>query len=239
MPFFSSNVAGAALFDMDGVLVDSNPFHLQAWMQLSRRHGRQHSAEELQYGLSGRKSEDILLHLFGEDTPPDQLISLAAEKEQLFRDLIRGQVQPIAGLPALLRSLAGRGWRCAVATSAPRPNLELTLHELRLRSFFGAEVTAEDVHRGKPDPQVYQLAAQRLGVQPEFCIVFEDAVAGIEAGRRAGMTTVGLATTRLGAELTAAGADMVVPDFTQLTPEVLQELLHDRAGEVRPTTIGE
>ncbi len=222
--------AGAALFDMDGVLVDSNPFHFEAWTQLSRRHQRHLSPKELQYGLSGRKSEDILRYLFGEDLQPQQIDALAAEKEHLFRELIRGRAQPIAGLSGLLRQLAQLNWRCAVATSAPRLNLELTLEELGLRSFFGAEVTAEDVQIGKPDPQVYQLAAQRLGMPPEACIVFEDATAGIEAGRRAGMMTVGLATTRPAAELEAAEADLVVADFTQLTPALLGEHLRRRGG---------
>ena len=215
---------------MDGVLVDSNPFHFEAWTQLSHRHQRQHSPKELQYGLSGRKSEDILCYLFGKDLQPHEIDALAAEKEHLFRELIRGRAQPIAGLPGLLRQLAQLGWRCAVATSAPRLNLELTLEELGLRSFFGAEVTAEDVQIGKPDPQVYQLAAQRLGMPPEACIVFEDAIAGIEAGRRAGMMTVGLATTRPAAELEAAEADLVVADFTQLTPALLGEHLRRRGG---------
>jgi beta-phosphoglucomutase-like phosphatase (HAD superfamily) len=122
-----------------------------------------------------------------------------------------------------------------VATSAPRLNLELTLDELGLRSFFGAEVTAEDVHTGKPHPQVYQLAAQRLDRPPSACIVFEDAVAGIEAGRRAGMTTVGLATTRPAAELMAAGANLVVTDFTELTPARLSEELRRKAGHASAT----
>lgn len=221
---------GAALFDMDGVLVDSNPFHLDAWTQLSRRHQRQLSPEDLQYGLSGRKSEDILRYLFGDDLLPEQLDALAAEKEHLFRELIRGRAQPIAGLTRLLYELVQLGWRCAVATSAPRLNLELTLDELGLRSLFGAEVTAEDVHIGKPHPQVYQLAAQRLDMPPSACIVFEDAVAGIEAGHRAGMTTVGLATTRPATELLAAGADLVVADFTELTPARLGEVLRHKAG---------
>lgn len=225
-----STTPGAALFDMDGVLVDSNPFHFQAWTQLAHRHQRQLSPEELQYGLSGRKSEDILRYLFGAELLPHQLDALAAEKEHLFRELIRGQAQPITGLTTLLYELSRLGWRCAVATSAPRPNLELTLDELGLRSFFGAEVTAEDVHTGKPHPQVYQLAAQRLDMPPEACIVFEDAVAGIEAGRRAGMTTIGLATTRPEAELEAAGADLVVADFTQLTPALLSAQLCRKAG---------
>jgi HAD superfamily hydrolase (TIGR01509 family) len=213
---------------MDGVLVDSNPFHFEAWTQLSHRHQRQLSREELQYGLSGRKSEDILRYLFGEDLLPHQLDDLALEKEDLFRTLIRGQAQPIPGLPAMLEELARLGWRSAVATSAPRANLELTLDELGLGDFFGAEVTAEDVQIGKPHPQVYQLAAQRLGMPPAACIVFEDAVAGIEAGRRAGMMTVGLATTRPAAELEAAGADLVVADFTHLTPALLSEHLGRR-----------
>ena len=227
-----STGAGAALFDMDGVLVDSNPFHFEAWTQLSRRHQRQLSPEELQYGLSGRKSEDILRYLFGEDLQPHQIEALAAEKEHLFRELIRGRVQPIAGLPGLLRELAQLGWRCAVATSAPRLNLELTLEELGLGSFFGAEVTAEDVRIGKPHPQVYQLAAQRLGMPAAACIVFEDAVAGIEAGRRAGMMTVGLATTRPAAELEAAHADLVVSDFTRLTPALLSGHLRRRTDPI-------
>lgn len=222
----------AALFDMDGVLVDSNPFHFQAWARLSRAHHRQHTDEELRYGLSGRKSEDILRYLFGEETTAEQLHRLAGEKEELFREMIHSRVSPITGLPLLLQQLAAAGWRCAVATSAPRANLELILGELRLSSFFGAEVTSEDVRLGKPHPQVYQLAAERLRMPPERCLVFEDAVAGIQAGRRAGMICVGLSTSCPAAELAAAGADLVVPDFVELTPGRLLQLLQKHPSNV-------
>ncbi|MHB8734342.1 MAG: HAD family hydrolase [Terriglobales bacterium] len=214
----------AVLFDMDGVLVNSNPFHLQAWRALTRREGLQLSDAELEYGLGGRISVDILRHFLG-PLPAARLQSLAAEKELLFRDAIRGRVRPFPGLHGFLQQLRNHGLRLAVATSAPRANLELMLQELHLEHFFDGHVSAEDVSRGKPDPEVYLLAAAKLGCAAATCAVVEDAVAGIQAGCAAGMRCVGVTSTQPAHVLTAAGAKHTISDFT--ASELLAWVLAD------------
>ena len=209
---------------MDGVLVASNPYHLQAWRALTRREGLQLSDRELEYGLGGRISADILLHFLG-PLSTARLAALTADKEQLFRDAIRGRAQPLPGLHAFLEQLRAHNLRRAVATSAPRPNLEQLLGELRLDGAFDHHVSAEDVTRGKPDPEVYLRAAQALQCAPAACVVFEDAVAGIQAGRAAGMRCVGVTSTQPDQVLAAAGAALTIPDFT--APGLLGWLLQE------------
>ncbi len=205
----------AILFDMDGVLVRSNPDHLAAWRDLAGRLGVQLSDAALAYGASGRRGPEIAEVLFGPATA-EACRAWAADKEACFRD--RARVQGLPAMPGVVQAitdLKSAGCRLAVATSAPRENLELTLALLGLASAFDTTVSAEQVRMGKPDPEVYLTAGRRLGVAAHNCCVVEDAAAGIEAGRRAGMRTLGVAESADQEKvLLQAGAERVIPDFT-------------------------
>jgi HAD superfamily hydrolase (TIGR01509 family) len=220
----SKNETYGALFDMDGVLVHSNPFHLRAWRELTGRYGLHLTGDRLRFGLGGRLNKDIVEHFWG-PLPQERNFALGQEKEAIWRRLAADGLECVPGLQFFLNDLQNCGFLCGVATSAPRENLEFVLKRFHLRRYFAAQVVAEDVTRGKPDPQVYQIAAGKLGIPPQRCIVFEDAVAGIEAGHRAGALCIGITTTRTADELIAAGAMRAASDFTTVSAEFVLDRL--------------
>ena len=190
------------LWDLDGVLVDSRRHHFAAFRQLLREHGRELSEEEFA-PLFGLRNDAILARLFGELTP-EREGSLAMRKESIFRALIAGRVEALPGAVELVGRIAGAGIVQAIVSSTPRANINLILRSLGLAHHFAAIVADEDVTEGKPDPQGFLLAAERLGVAPEGCVVIEDAPEGIEAGNAAGMRTIGVTTTRTPEQLAHA-----------------------------------
>jgi beta-phosphoglucomutase family hydrolase len=196
----------AVLWDLDGVLVDSAPFHFQAWRELLASLGRELSEADFQRTF-GLRNDAILRELLG-DLPPAEVERLAARKEALFREAARGHISALPGALPLLRLLRERGLRLALVSSTPRANIELVLSSLGLETAFDVVVGEEDVSRGKPDPEGFLLGAERLGVPPEECVVIEDAPVGVEAAKRGGMRCVGVSRGRPRDAL--AKADLVV-----------------------------
>ncbi|WP_338876605.1 HAD family phosphatase [Spirosoma sp. SC4-14] len=215
----------AALFDMDGVLVDNADFHINAWLQFAQEKGFPLTRNQYLEHINGRVSADAMAYVFGRPIEPGQLITLTEEKEAIYRELYRPYLQSTPGLLPLLDALKAKHVRMAVGTSAPISNVYFTLDGLPLRPYFDTVVDASMVTRGKPDPEIYLKAAERVGVAPARCIVFEDAFAGIEAGLNAGMSVVALATTHTPNELISTGASLIVNDFTELSVATLQDLV--------------
>lgn len=176
------------VFDMDGVLVDSAPAHFESWQTLGRENGR--TITEAQFADTfGRHNGDIVPILFGE-VGPERLAVLADRKEAIYRDLVRGRVPVIPGAAALVRELHAAGLKLAVGSSGPPANIRLVLEELGVVNRFSAISSGDDVTRGKPDPQVFQIACERLGLPPGACVVIEDAPAGVAAAKAAGCRAV-------------------------------------------------
>ena len=225
MPNESSALTWAALFDMDGVLVDNTDFHVNAWLQFAQKHNRPLTKAQYVENINGRISADAMAYVFQRPISPGELIVLTEEKEAIYRELYRPHLQPAPGLLDFLGALKAQGVKLAVGTSAPESNVFFTLDGLPLRPYFDAVVDASMIHKGKPDPEIYLTAAQRVGVKPARSVVFEDAFAGIEAGLRAGMKVIALATTHTREELADTGASLIVDDFTQLTVEAVRALL--------------
>lgn len=225
MPDLSSARPWAALFDMDGVLIDNTDFHVNAWLQFAQRHNRPLTKDQYVENINGRVSADAMAYVFQRPISPGELIVLTEEKEAIYRELYRPHLQPAPGLLDFLSALTAQDVKLAVGTSAPESNVLFTLDGLPLRPYFDAIVDASMVKKGKPDPEIYLTAANRVGIEPARCVVFEDAFAGIEAGLRAGMTVVALATTHTRNELVDTGAALIVDDFTQLTVEAVQALI--------------
>ncbi len=215
----------AVLFDMDGVLVVNTPFHIDAWLQFSRRHG--HPITEAQYleHINGRVSADAMAYVLGRVLLPDELATLTEEKEGIYRDLYHPYLRPTPGLLPFLSALQAAGVKRAVGTSAPVSNVFFTLDGLNIRSCFDAVVDASMIRHGKPDPEIYLTAARHVNVVPARCVVFEDAFAGIEAGLRAGMAVVALATTHTREELSGTGAALIIDDFGGLTVDAVRALI--------------
>jgi len=209
-------VSEACIFDMDGVLIDSGVWHRAAWQALLAEMGLDPARPDFWRLTIGRPGEEAVPLLLGKTLPDREARRLARRKRDLYVELARGGLRAVEGAPAFIEHLARRGIPRAVGTSASRMDVERMLGAVGLRRHFEVVVTSEDVRLGKPDPEVYVLAARRLGAAPGACVVFEDSVVGIQAARRAGMRAIGVTTAYGEEELRAAGAEVVIGDFEGL-----------------------
>lgn len=203
--------AHAVVFDMDGVLVDSGAHHRDAWRAMFRDAGLTPPAEFWRITI-GRPADEAVT-LLVEGVGRAEARRLAEVKRAHYTRLSQRGTVAVAGVAAFVAALARDGVPRAVATSATRRDLDRVLDELGLRRHFTVVVTADDVHWGKPHPEVYLKAAAGLGVDPGACVVFEDAVVGVQAARAAGMRVIGVTSAHTSEELVRAGAERAVPDF--------------------------
>jgi beta-phosphoglucomutase len=185
----------AVVFDLDGTLADNMHWHARAFRAFVAQHHLPPITEEVRRRIDGKRNAEIMPILFERPLSAEEVASLAWEKEDLYRSLSRGGIQPILGLSSLLEALATHGIPAAIATSAPRENLVHTLGELGLADRFRSIALSDEVPRGKPFPDVYLRAAQGLGVDPSACLAFEDAPVGVAAARAAGMRCLALTST--------------------------------------------
>lgn len=202
----------AVLFDMDGVVCDNMPLHRRVWTEFVRTHGLAPTEAEIR-ALDGRRAADIIAALFG-DLDEAAIAALAHGREEAYRQALpTAELPPVPGVEAFLAWLGARGVPRVLATSATPANVEVVVGRLGLEAAFEARVTAADVTRGKPDPEVYLTAAARVGSDPARCLVVEDALPGVAAARAAGCRVLGLTTSEDATALRAAGADWTAPDF--------------------------
>ena len=199
----------AILWDMDGVLVNSMEYHYQAYREVLSRYGRDLSREEYLGSLIGLRNYVILRRLLG-DLPQEEIERLMTAKEAAFRRRVAGNVQPLPGAAELVRRAHVAGLKQAIVSSTPCENIELVVNSLGLSSMFDTLVGEEDAQHGKPDPEGFLVAAERLSVPPADSVVLEDAPEGIAGGKAAGMRCIGVTTTRPPEKLSEAGADLVV-----------------------------
>jgi HAD superfamily hydrolase (TIGR01509 family) len=212
----TTTAAGAAIFDMDGVLIDSGAHHRDAWDLLLRELGREPAPESWRVTI-GRPAEEAVGLLLGRRLEADEARSLARRKRAHYALLAERGMLPIRGVAGFVDQLVRRGVPRAVATSATRGDLDALLSQVGLRGHFEVIVTAEDVRWGKPNPEVFLRAAAGLEVPPTTCLVFEDSLVGVHAARNAGMRVIGLTTAHDGRELLAAGAERAIADFEGFT----------------------
>ena len=205
----------AFIFDMDGVLVDSNPTHKIALKQFCKKHGYDLSETDLREKIYGRTNRDWLLNLFG-DLNEQTIRAYAEEKEALFRDLYV-DIKPLEGLHLFLEKIEAAGIPRAIATSAPRANVDFTITRTHIEGFFPVILDDSFVTKGKPDPQIYLKSAAALGLKPGECVVFEDSLSGVTAAKRAGCKVIGVTTTHTHEEL--AETDLNIDNFQGLEPE--------------------
>ena len=212
----------AFVFDMDGTIVDNMAFHTDSWLAFFARRGVTLDADEFFRATAGRQGGEIMRAYLGEHLGDEEVGLLNHEKESVYRELYAPHRKTVTGFDALIARARLEGVKLAVATAAPPANIEFTLDGLDLRKHFDAVVGAADVARGKPHPDVFLKAAERCGVQPEHCIVFEDAPLGVEAARRAGMRCVVLTTTLPRDAFTDFdNVIAIVRDFSELKTELL------------------
>jgi beta-phosphoglucomutase len=185
----------AVIFDIDGTIVDNMHLHAEAFAVFAERHGLPPLTQQDRARLDGRRNSEIFPILFKREVSRDEWLAYEHEKEGLYRELSKGRLSPMRGLQSLIDCLRDARVPMALATSAPKPNVEHTLAELGLANAFPVIVRGDEVARGKPAPDVFIEAARRLGVDPADCLVFEDAPMGIEAAQAAGMRVVALTTS--------------------------------------------
>jgi beta-phosphoglucomutase len=214
------------IWDVDGTLVDTAEMHFAAWQRMANEMGRPFTRADFA-ATFGRRNPEIIRFLFRNEFTDAEVQDIGERKETYYRSAAEDGVSLLPGVRDLLDGLHACGVRQAVGSSAPRGNLDLILRLTDSRRYFDAVVSMEDTQRGKPDPQVFLVAAEKLGVPPGRCIVLEDAVAGVEAAKAGGMKCV--AVTFVGhhpaEKLKAAGADRVVKCFTEITPDDVLALL--------------
>lgn len=184
----------AYIFDMDGVIVDNITYHIQALKQFLAQFGQEVDDEYFQKHLNGRTMQEVVLGL-KPDASEEKIMQLTEEKESIYRSLYREHLKPTDGLISFLEEAKHAGIKMAVATSAITSNVEFTLDGLHIRKYFDAIIDSTMVTHGKPHPEIYLKAASTLTCDPQDCLVFEDALAGIESAHNAGIEVVGLATS--------------------------------------------
>lgn len=213
------------IFDMDGVLIDSFDLHRRSWQTMAREYGVEVTDEQFA-STFGRTSREIIRHFWGENVMPQKTREMDDRKEALFRQFLRRHIPVMPGAVELIDDLAAHGFLVGVGSSGPPENVAMVVDGLGLRDRLAGVITATDVTRGKPDPQVFLLTAERMGIAPDRCAVIEDAVHGITAARRAGMKAVALTGT---AGREAFGeADLIVDSLTELTAARLADLIDGR-----------
>jgi HAD superfamily hydrolase (TIGR01509 family) len=213
-----------AIFDHDGVLVDSLEFHQEAWFELGRRTGLNFTADFI-HETFGMTNPSIFRRLLGNQIGDHEIQSYSDLKEVCYRDVARGKITLMPGVRAVLDGLSDHGVKLAIGSSGVLPNLELTVNECGLTGRFAAIASLEDITRGKPDPQVFLVAAAKTGCSPANAVVFEDAPVGIQAAKSAGMYAVGITTTHPARALEEAGADEVVDNLQGFDVDRLVERL--------------
>jgi len=208
---------------MDGTLIDSEEFHWVSWRNTLANEGIAITREQFLSSF-GQRNDSIIPRWLGTTATPERIERIANSKEELYRQLVRRDgISPLPGVANWLRRLHREGWLQAIASAAPRANIEAVLEALSATHIFQGIVSAEDVHRGKPDPEVYLAAAARVRVSPDQCIVVEDAAAGVEGARRARMRSIGVSHN--GAHLPA---DVVVQSLEFLGWDAFEMLLEGR-----------
>jgi beta-phosphoglucomutase len=213
----------AVIFDVDGVLVDSYQAHFQSFRAMLEELGTEFTESQFR-ATFGRTTRDIVAELHDGKMTDEEIRDFDDRKEALYRDIVRKDFPAIDGAADLVEMLADSGFAMAVGSSGPPENVQLTLDSLACGKLFSAQVTGGDVTRGKPDPQVFLLAAQRLGVSPGRCAVVEDAPAGVEAANRAEMASIALVGTATRDQL--SHARLVVDSLRELSPSIIAKMIN-------------
>lgn len=211
------------VFDMDGVIVDTNPYHKISLKQFCEKYGYHFTDEELIKRIYGRTNNEWIANLFGK-LSKERLLELGEEKEAMFRAIYKDVIEPVPGLESFLKKITHQKIPCAIGTSAPRSNVDFVLDNTGLQKYFPVILDQSHVEHGKPNPEIYLKTAQALNL-PLLKQLCSKIPSGIEAAQRAGARVVGVTTTHTPAEL--KHCDLVIPDFTLMELETLAVILTD------------
>jgi beta-phosphoglucomutase len=222
--FKSARASYAALWDVDGVIIDSAEQHREGWRLLARENDFPYTDESF-WASFGRRNSDVIPAMFGVQGPPERIAALADRKEELYRELLVKEARPLPGARELMAALHDAGYRQALGSSAPEANIRLIIALLGLEPYLTAWVSGESVAHGKPAPDIFLAAAERCGVPPSRCLVIEDAVAGIQAAHAGGMRALAVRRAGLDDAPGLEAADFVVDSLRDADVSLVDRLL--------------
>ena len=223
----SEGMVRAVIWDMDGVISDTGPYHYRSWRDVMAGRGVEVTEEDFRRSF-GQRNDTIIPGLMGRKMSQNEIEVISREKEIHFRRIARDKLEPLPGVVALLESLRKEGYQIALASSAPMANINLIIEKLGIRECFSTVVGGEDVTEGKPSPQVFLTASARIGIDPARCLVIEDAVAGVTAARRAGMFCLAVTNTHPAEGLREA--DLVVNSLEEVRVEDIKAIFYKSKG---------
>jgi beta-phosphoglucomutase family hydrolase len=212
----------ALIWDLDGVIADTASFHFLAWQRVAQDRGIAFTETDFRQTF-GKRNPEIITEKFGTDIPLQDMENLAIKKEELFRRIAKQSIKPFPGVLNLMLALRASAWKMAIVSSTPVENIRLIIQSLDIAGLFDTIVADKDVSRGKPEPDGFLLAAERLEASPSHCIVIEDAIAGVQAAKNAGMKCIAVTNTHPADRL--AQADRVVDSLEAISVETLEALL--------------
>jgi beta-phosphoglucomutase family hydrolase len=215
----------AAIFDLNGTIIDDGPYHDKAWRAYAKKLGFDVSPEEFKQNMWGKNNEAILTYLYKKPLDKTFIEKHAEDKEALYREIYKPFLKEIPGLTKLLNELKKKGIKLAVATSAPINNLNFALDGLKIRGFFDVIVDDSQISHSKPHPEVFLKAAEQMKVKPENCIVFEDSLFGFQSAKAAGIRIVGITTAFSKEELKRFGITFTISNFTEVSYKDLKLLM--------------
>ncbi len=215
------------IFDMDGVLADTGPIHFESWVKLTAEIGVEFTRDMFEQTF-GQQSPTITRKLVGPEEDNNLVEKWANLKEQYYRKMIKDKLTPLPGVIKIINDLKSEGFKLAVGSSGPPENVDLLLTKIKIKENFNVVITAAEVKKGKPEPDVFLMAANYLNINPRNCIVIEDAPVGIEAAKRAGMQSVALTTTHDKEEL--LDANLIVSDLSKISINDIKKLLDIKSG---------
>lgn len=204
----------AVIFDLDGTMVDNNPYHLASWRQYLQELGIEISEENYRKHINGRTNKDAIEYIYQRNMSDEEAIVYTLQKEAIYRKLYAPHIQPVNGLIELIKKIHKKNLPMGIATSGIQVNIDFLFEHIPIQSYFSAIINSAHIKKGKPDPEIFLTTAAALKVQPSACLVFEDAAVGVRAAKEAGMYVVALTTTQTATEL--AAADLIMNNFTTL-----------------------
>ncbi len=220
----------AFIFDMDGTMIDSMPWHARSWVEFVARHGLKLDVTDILARTTGRTGTECMRELFERELSDAECQALVHEKEEIYRAMFSDNFTEVAGFSAFAKAAVARGLKVAVGTAGDRHNIEFAMSRLKMDPLPLAIVGGDEGFAGKPTPEIFLEAARRIGVAPERCIVFEDAPFGIEAARRGGMRAVAVCSTHTAAELAGPHVIAAVRDYDELAHSNFLETLDAAAA---------
>ncbi|BEP41237.1 HAD family hydrolase [Variovorax sp. V15] len=215
----------AFIFDMDGTMIDSMPWHARSWVEFAHNHGVKLDVSEILARTTGRTGTESMRELFERELSDEECQAMVHEKEEIYRALFHDNFTEVAGFTAFAKAAVAHGLKVAVGTAGDRHNIEFAMSRLKMDPLPLAIVGGDEGFSGKPTPAIFLEAARRIGVAPERCIVFEDAPFGIEAARRGGMRAVAVCSTHSAAELAGPHVIAAVRDYDELAHSNFLETL--------------